>query len=101
MNIWAGWTLNQRKPSSAPMISAHRSARFGWCGSLSRAMIRNATKAKIERAAGQPVEAVGEVDAVARRDDREGGEEHVQPGPISTSPTNGTRMSTIAKWRWM
>ena len=30
MKIWAGWTLNQRNPSSAPMISAHRSARFGW-----------------------------------------------------------------------
>ena len=45
MKIWAGWTLNQRKPSSAPMMSAHRSARFGWFGSLSRAMSMYATKA--------------------------------------------------------
>ena len=46
MKICAGWTLNHRKPSSAPMISAHSSARFGWAGTLSRAMIMYATKAK-------------------------------------------------------
>ena len=46
MKIWAGWTLNQRKPSSAPMISAHRNARFGWAGTFRRATSRNATKAK-------------------------------------------------------
>ena len=30
MKICAGWTLNQRKASRAPMMSAHSSARFGW-----------------------------------------------------------------------
>ena len=40
MKICAGWALNQRKPSSAPMISAQRVARFGWVGAvLSAAMI--------------------------------------------------------------
>ena len=34
MKIWAGWTLNQRNPSSAPMIRAHRNARFGWVGTF-------------------------------------------------------------------
>ena len=32
MKIWAGWALNQRKPSSAPIRRAHRTARFGWAG---------------------------------------------------------------------
>ena len=46
MKIWAGWTLNHRNPSSAPMISAHSRARFGWAsGALSRAMSMYATKA--------------------------------------------------------
>ena len=38
MKIWAGWTLNHRNPSSAPMISAHRRARFGWAGEVERAI---------------------------------------------------------------
>ena len=46
MKIWAGWTLNHRKPSSAPMISAHSRARLAWVGTLSRAMSMYATKAK-------------------------------------------------------
>ena len=47
MNTCAGWTLNHRKPSRAPMISAHRNAMFGWAiGTLSSAMIMNDTKAK-------------------------------------------------------
>ncbi len=29
MKIWAGWTLNHRKPISAPMTSAQKIARFG------------------------------------------------------------------------
>ena len=29
MKICAGWTLNHRKPSSAPMMSAHRSGQVG------------------------------------------------------------------------
>ena len=46
MKIWAGWTLNHRKPSSAPMISTHSSARLGWAsGALSRAISMYATKA--------------------------------------------------------
>ena len=77
MMIWAGWTLNHRKPSSAPMISAHRSAIWGCAGTLSRAMIRKRDEGERERAAGQPVEAVGDVDAVGRGHDRERGEEDV------------------------
>ena len=46
MKICAGWTLNHRKPSSAPMMSAHRNARFGWAGTLRSAMSMNATNAK-------------------------------------------------------
>ncbi len=46
MITWAGWTLNHRKPSSPPTMSAHSTARFGWVGSLSRATNTNATKAK-------------------------------------------------------
>ena len=65
MMICAGWTLNHRKPSSAPMISAHRSAICGWAGTLSSAMIRNADERERERAAREAVEAVGDVDAVA------------------------------------
>ena len=38
-------------------------------------MSMNATNAKIERPAGEAVEAVGDVDAVGRRDDREGREQ--------------------------
>ncbi len=30
MKIWAGWTLNHRNASSAPMMRAHRTARLGW-----------------------------------------------------------------------
>ena len=45
MITWAGCTLNQRKPMIAPMRIAHRRARFGWWGTLSRAMIMYATKA--------------------------------------------------------
>ena len=33
MKIWAGWTLNHRKPISAPMTSAQKTARFG-CASF-------------------------------------------------------------------
>ena len=55
MKIWAGWTLNQRKPSSAPMISAHRNARFGCgVGTLSSATSRNATKAKMSVPPARP-----------------------------------------------
>jgi len=39
MKICAGWTLNQRNPSNAPMISAHSRARFGCAGSFSSAII--------------------------------------------------------------
>ena len=46
MKICAGWTLNHRNPSSAPMIRAHSRARFGWAsGALSSAMSMYATKA--------------------------------------------------------
>ena len=38
MNTCAGWTLNHRKPSRAPINSAHRIARFSW--PARRAMIR-------------------------------------------------------------
>ncbi len=39
----AGWTLNHRNPSRAPMMSAHIRARFDWFGVLSSAMSMNAT----------------------------------------------------------
>ena len=40
MMIWAGWTLNHRKPSSAPMIRALSTARLGCTsGALARAMM--------------------------------------------------------------
>ena len=39
MITWAGWTLNHRKPIVAPMMIAQSRARFGWWGTLSRAMI--------------------------------------------------------------
>ena len=80
MKICAGWTLNQRKPSSAPMMSAHRRARLAWLGMLSRAISRYATNAMASVPPGQPVEAVGDVHAVRRRHDRERGEEDVDPG---------------------
>ena len=65
MKIWAGWTLNHRNPSSAPMISAHSSARFGWAGALSRAIEHVRDEGDGQRPARQPVEAVGDVHAVA------------------------------------
>ena len=41
MKICAGWTLNHRNPSSAPMIRAQSRARFGWAAaSLSNAMMQ-------------------------------------------------------------
>ena len=78
MKIWAGWTLNQRNPSSAPMIRAHRKARFGWAGTFRRRDDQERDEGEDERAAGESVEAVGDVHAVARGDDREGGEEDVE-----------------------
>ena len=47
MKTSAGWTLNQRKPSRAPMMSAHRMARLGWAkGVLRAAMAMKPMKAK-------------------------------------------------------
>ena len=87
MKIWAGWTLNHRNPSSAPMISAHSSARFGWAGVLSSAMSMYATKAIATVPARQPVEAVGDVHAVGGGDDRERREEPTYShGSIGTAP---------------
>ena len=77
MKIWAGWTLNHRKPSSAPMIRAHRKARFGWVGDVEQGDEQERDEGEDERAAGEAVEAVGDVHAVARGDDRERGEEDV------------------------
>ena len=77
MKIWAGWTLNHRNPSSAPMISAHSSARFGWAGRVEQRDEQERDEREDQRPAGQPVEAVGEVHAVGRGDDRERGERDV------------------------
>ena len=60
------------------MIRAQRKARFGWAGTFSRPTIRNATNGEDERAAGEAVEAVGDVHAVAGGDDREGREQDVE-----------------------
>ena len=79
MKIWAGWTLNHRKPSSAPMISAQRSARFGWVGRVEQGDEHVGDEGDRDRPARQAVEPVGDVDAVARRDDRERPEQHVEP----------------------
>ena len=97
MMIWAGWTLNHRKPSSAPMISAHRNAMLGWAGTLSSAMIMNDTNAKASVPPDEPVEAVGDVDAVRGRDDRERARTTTYSQRIDRppSPTNGTRMPVI------
>ena len=70
MMIWAGWTLNQRKPISAPMMSAQKIARFGWA-SFTPAIGDEADQqvgdeAEDEDAAGEAVEAVGQVHRVAR-----------------------------------
>ena len=68
MKIWAGWTLNQRKPSSAPMMSAQRKARFGCAVRfVQQRDEQERDEREDERPAGEAVEAVGDVHAVARR----------------------------------
>ena len=102
MMICAGWTLNHRKPSSAPMISAHRSAIWGWAGTLSSAMIRNETNANASVPPDEAVEAVGDVDAVRRRRrSRTPRTRRRRAGRSATSPTNGTRMPVIWYVLWI
>ena len=97
MKIWAGWTLNHRKPSSAPMISAHRSARFGWVGHVEQGDEHVRDERDGERPAGQPVEAVGDVDAVGGGHDGERGEQRRRAtGRSATVPTNGTAMPVMS-----
>ena len=62
MNTWAGWTLNHRKPSSAPMISAHRNAMLRLGRHVEQGDDHERDERERERAAGQAVEAVGDVD---------------------------------------
>ena len=79
MKIWAGWALNQRKPSRAPMSRAQRSARFGWAGAVEEGDDQEGDEREDERPAGEAVEAVGQVHPVAHGHDREGRERDVGP----------------------
>ena len=94
MKIWAGWTLNHRNPSSAPMISAHSSARFGWVGRVEQRDEHERDEGDDDGPAGQAVEPVGEVHAVRGGDDRERREQRrTATGRSATAPTNGTAMA--------
>ena len=77
MNTCAGWTLNHRKPSSAPMIRAHRKAMFGWRRDVEQRDDQERDEREDERPAREAVETVRDVDAVAGGHDRERGEEDV------------------------
>ena len=79
MKIWAGWTLNHRKPSSAPMISAHSRRQVGLVRDVEQGDEHVRHEGDGDRAARQAVEAVGEVHAVGRGDDGERPEQDVQP----------------------
>ena len=59
------------------MISAHRNARFGWAGHVQEGDEQERDEREDERPAGEAVEAVGDVHAVARGDDRERREDDV------------------------
>ena len=81
MKIWAGWTLNHRKPEQrADDQGAQTRPGSAAAGALSRAMIRYGDEGEDEGPARQPVEAVGQVDAVAGGHDGEGGEDDVGIG---------------------
>ena len=79
MKIWAGWTLNHRKPEQRADDQRAQEREVG----LGRVVEQRDEHVRDEgdgdRAARQPVEPVGEVHAVGRGDDREGAEQDVEP----------------------
>ena len=97
MKIWAGWTLNQRKPEQRAddQRAQEREVRLG--RDVQEGDEQERDEREDERAAGEAVEAVGDVHAVARGDDRERGEEDVdRRGDRRPAPTNGTAIWSIA-----
>ena len=92
MKIWAGWTLNHRKPEQRADDQRAQEGEVRLGGHVEQGDEQERDEREDERPAGEAVEAVGDVDAVAGGDDRERGEEdvdrRVDRGP---SPTNGTR----------
>ena len=61
--------------SDADDDAAQTSARFGWSGRVEEGDDDERDEGEDERPAGQPVEPVGDVHAVAGGDDREGREQ--------------------------
>ena len=83
------------------MTIAQSSARFGWWGTLSRAMMRNATKAKTSVPPASPSSPSVMFTPLLAAMIAKAAKGCTAHEPISTSPTNGTRIASIAKWCWM
>ena len=103
MKIWAGWTLNHRNPSSAPMIERAQEGEVRLGRDVEQRDEQEGDEREDQRAAGQAVEAVGDVDAVARGDDRERGEEDVDrrvdpDGADERAPRSGRCRRSV--WIW-
>ncbi len=88
MNTCAGWTLNHRKPSRAPMISAHRMARL--VCPPSRAMIMYATKAKMSVPPARPSRPSVKFTPLLVATIVNAAKRTQMTGSIGTSPMNGT-----------
>ena len=74
---------------------------FGWAGMIQHRDDHERDVRERERAAGEPVEAVGDVYAVRGGDDRNAANVTYSQGSMNTSPTNGTRMPLIWYVLWI
>ena len=64
-------------------------------------MMRNATKAKISVPPASPSRPSVMFTPLLAATIANAAKMMYGPRPMATSPTNGTRMSVMAKWRWM
>ena len=96
MKTWAGWTLNHRNPSSAPTMSAHSSARYGWVGTLSSDTNTNATNAKTSVPPAKPSRPSVMLTPLAAAMIAKAAKAMYTAGWIITVPMNGTAIESIA-----
>ena len=96
MKIWAGWTLNHRNPSSAPMISAHSRARLTCWGTLNSAMSMKATNENARVPPASPSRPSVRLTPFAMATIANAANAMYSVGSIGTAPTNGTAMAVIA-----
>ena len=105
MKIWAGCTLNHRKPIRAPTIRAQKTARLGWAafvpGTSIRAMSRYATKLKTRSPEARPSSPSVRFTALDVATMAKATNTTTTKAPTASSPTSGTLMAVMSKWRWM